>query len=160
MFDKEIIADLLTPPTTTISPILHIMSWHSIGFKFLPTAFLKTLIVKSNRFTSGCGPDDLPPIVLSLAPAGLSLLMSIVGICPDQSNASSSLYAFAHPVLESSTVITVDDFSNDSGTDGSLFIYLYSTENPTPVPHIRIYIASSNVFGLSTGINAQLYPAT
>ena len=35
-----------------------------------------------------------------------------------------------------------------------------TTENPTPVPHIRIYIVSSNERGESTGKKAQLYPAT
>jgi hypothetical protein len=50
----------------------------------------------------------------------------------------------------------VFDFSNVSGRAGSLLTYLYSTENPTPVPHIRIYIASSNDLALSTGRNAQL----
>ena len=109
---------------------------------------------------SGCGPDDLPPIVLRRAPAARSLLTSIAGTCPDQSNASNSRYAFAHPCFESSTVITVVDFSKVSGTEGSLLTYLYSTENPTPVPHIKIYIVSSNDLGLSTGTNEQLYPAT
>ena len=160
IFEREIIADLRTPPTTTTSPILHIMSWHSIGFRFLPVAFLNLEIVKSNKLISGCGPDDLPPIVLSLAPAGLTFETSIAGICPDQSKASNSRYAFAQPCFESSTVIMVVDFSSDSGTAGSLLIYLYSTENPTPVPHIKIYIVSSNERGLSTGTNEQLYPAT
>ena len=117
-------------------------------------------IVKSNRLTSGCGPDDLPPIVLRRAPAGRNFDTSIAGICPAHNIANSSLYAFAQPALESSTTITVDDFSNESGTAGSLLIYLYSTEKPTPVPHIKIYIVSSNERGESTGTNEQLYPAT
>ena len=116
--------------------------------------------MKSNRFINGCGPDDLPPIVFSLAPAGLTLVTSIAGICPVQSSASNSRYAFAQPCFESSTTITVSDFSNFSGTAGSLLIYLYSTENPTPVPHISTYIVSSNDLGESTGKKAQLYPAT
>ena len=136
------------------------MSCASIGFRLRPAADLNFAIVKSNKLTNGCGPEDLPPIVLSLAPAGRTLDTSIAGICPDQSKARSSRYAFAQPCLESSTTITVVDFSNDSGTAGSLLTYLYSTENPTPVPHIRIYIVSSNDLGLSTGTNEQLYPAT
>jgi hypothetical protein len=38
-----------------------------------------------------------------------------------------------------------------SGTSGSLETYWRSTLNPTPVPHIRINIASSNDFMSSTG---------
>ena len=160
ILEREIIAERRTPPTTTTSPILHIMSWHSIGFRLRPREPLNTLIVKSKRFTNGCGPEERPPIVLSLAPAGRSFVTSIVGICPDHSNARSSRYAFAHPAFESSTVITVDVFSKVSGTEGSLLIYLYSTENPTPVPHIRMYIVSSKDLGESTGTNEQLYPGT
>ncbi len=37
-------------------------------------------------------------------------------------------------------------------TDGSLSTFSRSTENPTPVPHINIYIHSSKALGLSTGI--------
>jgi hypothetical protein len=39
-------------------------------------------------------------------------------------------------------------------------MFSLSTENPTPVPHIRIYMVSSNALGLSTGKYEQLYPAT
>ena len=57
------------------------------------------VIAKSKRFTKGCGPLALPPNVFNLAPAGLTLVISIFGICPPYNIASNSLKAFAHPVL-------------------------------------------------------------
>ena len=78
-------------------------------------------IVKSNKLTSGCGPEDLPPIVLSLAPAGLTLVTSKDGILPSQRFFNKDLYAVAHPDLESSTTITSDVFSKVSGIEGSLW---------------------------------------
>ena len=51
--DKDINADLLTPPTTTTSPVLQAISWHSKLVSFLPLAFLNLLIVKSNKSTKG-----------------------------------------------------------------------------------------------------------
>ncbi|ABT16977.1 hypothetical protein ATCV1_z843R [Acanthocystis turfacea chlorella virus 1] len=58
---------------------------------------------------------------------------------------------FAHPARESCTVIMWFDWKSLSGTSGSFATYLSSTLNPTPVPDIRINIASSNALGSSIG---------
>ena len=122
-----------------------------MGNNFLPVAPLNFSIVNLNKLTRGSAPDALPPITFSLAPAGLTLDTSHVGIIPEYNKATNSLYAFAHPVLLSSTVITTSDSCMFSLMIGSLSTFSLSTENPTPVPHIRMYIASSNDLGLSTG---------
>ena len=79
-FDRLIRADRRTPPTTTISAILHTRSWHSIDVSFLPAALLKVSQVKRKRSSRGFGPDALPPNVLSLAPEGRTLEISHFGI--------------------------------------------------------------------------------
>ncbi len=76
-------ADLLTPPTTTTSPTLQMMSWHSSGDSFLPADNLKVDTVNSKRLRNGSGPEDRPPNVLRRAPAGRSLEVSQVGTCPE-----------------------------------------------------------------------------
>ena len=80
--DKDIRADLRTPPTTTTSPVLQTISWHSIEESFLPLAPLNLRIVKSNKSTRGWGPLALPPNVLSLVPTGLTFDMLILGTLP------------------------------------------------------------------------------
>ena len=150
--DKDISAERLTPPTTTTSPILHIISWHSIGYNLLPDAFLNTLMQKWYKSTRGWGPDALPPNVFNLAPDGLTCVTSKDGTCPTYNMAISSRNALAQPGLLSPTVITVVLFSKCSLTTGNLSTFSLSTENPTPVPHIRIYIHSSKLLGLSTGM--------
>ena len=82
-------ADLRTPPTTTICPMKHIKSWHSIEVSLRPCAFLNVLTEKLNNSTRGPGPLALPPNVLSLAPAGRTRVTSHLGISPAHSNASS-----------------------------------------------------------------------
>ena len=99
MLLSEISAERLTPPTTTTSPTLQTKSCASIASSLLPAAFLNISIAKSKRFTSGCGPEALPPIVFSLAPAGLMRVTSTFGICPPYNIAISSLNACAHPAL-------------------------------------------------------------
>ena len=88
-FDKLIIADRRTPPTTTISPILHMMSCASIEDSLRPLASLKVCTVKLNRSTRGAGPEARPPKVFSLAPAGRTLDVSHLGISPEYSRATS-----------------------------------------------------------------------
>ena len=60
-----------------------------------------------NKSSKGAGPLARPPKVLSLAPCGLTLLTSSFGICPAYNKDKSSLYAFAHPIYESATLMTV-----------------------------------------------------
>src|SRR6056300_1136315 len=105
-----------------------------------------------NSSTNGAGPDALPPNVFSLAPAGLTCDTSHFGTCPTYNIAISSLSAFAQPGLLSATLMIVVLSSKCSLTIGSLSTFSLSTENPTPVPHISMYIHSSNERGLSTGI--------
>ncbi|ABT16976.1 hypothetical protein ATCV1_z842R [Acanthocystis turfacea chlorella virus 1] len=79
---RLIIADLRTPPDTTISPILHIISWHSRVVSFLPAAPLNVLTTNQKSSTSGLGPDARPPNVFSLAPGGRIPDTSQVGTSP------------------------------------------------------------------------------
>ena len=104
-----------------------------------------------NKLSKGVGPDALPPNIFSLAPAGLTRDKSHLGISPAHSKANSLRKAFAHPSLLSLTIIVSSVSNNNPGTSGNLFMQSRSTEKPTPVPHISIYIASSNAFGSSTG---------
>ena len=128
------------------------ISWHSIGNKRLPLAFLNTLTVKSNRSSNGCGPLARPPITFNFAPASRTSDTSHVGTCPAYNKAINSRKAFAHPGLLSATRITVLELSKLSETTGSLSTFSLSTLKPTPVPHIRMYMHSSNARGLSTGM--------
>ena len=139
---------------------MHIKSWHSIDDNFLPFAFWKISTEKLNRLSNGRGPDDLPPNVFNLSPAGRTLDISHLGICPANNICINSLYAFAQPILESATTMVVSVSNNSSGTSGNFSTSLRSTENPTPVPHIKINKHSSNAFVLFTARYAQLYPAT
>src|SRR5210317_592031 len=107
---------------------------------------------KRNNSSRGAGPDALPPNVFSLAPAGLTCDTSHFGTCPTYNIAMSSLNALAQPGLLSATVMIVVLSSKCSLTIGNLSTFSLSTEKPTPVPHIKIYIHSSNERGLSTGI--------
>ena len=56
------------------------MSWHSIDFNCLPTAPLNMFTVNVNKSTKGSGQLDLTTNVFNLAPAGLSLDKSQLGI--------------------------------------------------------------------------------
>ena len=58
------------------------MSCTSIEESLRPLACLKVSMTKSKRFFKGSGPDARPPKVFSLAPAGLTLLKSKLGISP------------------------------------------------------------------------------
>ena len=49
---------------------------------FLPRAFLKISTVKRNKLSNGSWPDERPPNVLSLSPAGLTFDISHLAICP------------------------------------------------------------------------------
>src|SRR5271157_6553669 len=80
--ERESMAERRTPPTTTTSPIMHIMSWHSIEFSLRPAAFLKSSTVKRKRRSSGSGPDARPPIVFNNAPFGRIALKSHEGMSP------------------------------------------------------------------------------
>ena len=53
-----------------------------VALEISDSTSLNTLTVKLNKSSNGSGPLDLPPNVLSLAPAGLSLDKSQEGICP------------------------------------------------------------------------------
>src|SRR5690606_18754161 len=81
--EREIIAERRTPPTTTISPILQRMSWHSRELSLRPTAPLNLLMTNLNKSSRGPGPEALPPNVLSLAPAGRTLETSHLGTSPE-----------------------------------------------------------------------------
>ena len=146
---NEIIALRRTPPTTTTSPTLHIRSWHSIEDSLRPSAFLNICTEKLNKSTKGAGPLALPPKVLRRAPAGRTFVISHFGISPAQSRAKTCLKALAQPSLLSRTDTTVS-LSIRLGTSGSLSINCLSTENPTPVPHSKINIASSKALTSST----------
>jgi len=67
--DKEICELRLTPPTTTISAIWLHISWHSRVVSCLPCALCMVSRIKSCNLINGCGPEALPPIVISLAPS-------------------------------------------------------------------------------------------
>ena len=73
-------ADLRTPPTTTISAILHTMSFASTDLSLSPAAFRKVFIVNLNNSSRGSGPEALPPNVLRGVPAGLTFDKSHLGI--------------------------------------------------------------------------------
>src|SRR5208282_3818555 len=107
--DREIIADRRTPPTTTMSPTLHIKSWHSMLVSFLPVAARNVATVNLNRSSSGAGPEERPPKVLRGAPAGRSWERSQEGTIPLYRSAISSLNALDQPILLSSTWITVGE---------------------------------------------------
>ena len=79
------------------------MSWHSIDDNFLPLAFLKISIVKRNKLSNGSLPDDLPPNVFNRSQAALTFDISHLGICPEKSICTNSLYALAQPIFESAT---------------------------------------------------------
>ena len=140
----------LTPPLTTISPTLHIISWHSKLDNLRFCAPLNVAIQKLNRSIKGAGPEALPPNVFSLAPAGLTSETSHLGTSPAHRSANTCLNALAQPSLLSLTIIVVS-LSNMVGTSGNLDMYCRSTLNPTPVPHSSINIASSKLLGSSTG---------
>lgn len=148
-----------TPPTTTISPILHMMSWASMGRSFLPAACCSFWAVNSKRSTSALGPLLRPPNVLRRAPFGRSSVTSYVGSCPLQSSARYSLYAFAQPSLESVTLTMVFVLWKVSAISGSFWMCFCSMLNPTPVPCMRMSRVSSNALMLSTAMKEQLYPA-
>ena len=112
-----------------------------------PCALRNTPTVKLNKSMSGSGPEALPPNVLSRAPAGRTLRISHFGTLPAYSIAISSRYALAHPILLSATTIVVSVSNIPSFTTGRFAIKLRSTLKPTPVPHIRTYISSSNARG-------------
>ena len=78
--DKEIIADLRTPPTTTTSAILHIKSCASSGVNFRPADCLTIATENLNRRSNGSGPDARPPNVFKRAPAGRTPDISQDGI--------------------------------------------------------------------------------
>ena len=131
-----------------------------MAFNFLPLAPLNFSIVKSNKFTNGCGPLALPPNVFNRCPAGRILFTFILGILFVYRYDIKSLNALAHPSLESATEMTSSVCSNSlSGMVGSLSTYCLSTEKPTPVPFINMYSTSSKERGLSIGMYEQLYPA-
>ena len=102
---KLIKADLRTPPTTTMSAILHTRSWHSRDVNFLPAATLNRSTVKLNRSAKGSGPEARPPKVFSLAPAGRTLVKSHLGTLPAYRRLISSLNAEAQPILLSDTTM-------------------------------------------------------
>ena len=114
-------------------------------------------MVKLNRSTKGAGPDARPPKVLSLAPAGRTLDTSHLGISPAYSILIRRRYAFAQPSLLSCTTIVESLSNSSSGTSGRLLMYWRSQENPTPVPHNRMNIASSKALGSSMTRYEQLY---
>ena len=62
-----------------------------MDFKRLPADFLKISTVNLNKSSRGSGPDDLPPNVFNLAPAGRRRDKSHLGICPEYNNDISSL---------------------------------------------------------------------
>src|SRR5210317_973537 len=95
--DKLIIALRRTPPTTTTSPILHIMSWHSILFSLRPAAPLNLATTNLNKSFNGSGPEARPPKVLSLAPAGRILDKSHLGTSPTYSRLISLRSPLAQP---------------------------------------------------------------
>ena len=147
---REINALRLTPPTTTMAATLQMRSCASRSVSLRPAALRNRATVKLNRSTSGAGPDARPPKVLSLAPAGRTLLTSHDGTSPVHSIASSCLNALAHPTLESATTITESVSWNSSATMGSLATSSRSQLKPTPVPQSRMYMHSSKARGWST----------
>jgi len=54
-----------------------------------PTAPLNFSIVNLKRSSRGPGPEALPPKVLRIAPDGLTLVTSHLGISPDQRRAKT-----------------------------------------------------------------------
>ena len=154
--DREIIADRRTPPTTTTSPTLHRISCASSEVSFRPVAPRNFATTYLNKSTSGSGPDALPPKVLSLAPAGRTPETSHLGTSPAYSKARTCRKALAHPSLESLTLMTVPLLYKSTGISGNLDTYFCSTLKPTPVPHNKIYIASSKALGSSIGKYEQL----
>ena len=154
--DSEMSAERRTPPTTTTSAILHTMSWHSMEVSLRPAARRKLSTVKRNSSSNGAGPLARPPKVFSLAPAGRTLLRSHLGVCPPMSSEINSLYAFAHPPLESSTTIVVFVLENSSAMVGNFSTYCRSTEYPTPVPFSSTNRISSNARTRLTVVYAQL----
>ena len=136
------------------------MSWHSIGNSLRPAAPLNLSITNWNSSSRGAGPEARPPNVLSLSPAGRTSEVSHWGTCPAYRSEMSSRRDLAHPGLLSPTLITVSVLCMSSLTTGNLSMQCRSTEKPTPVPHIKMYIVSSNALGLSTGTYEQLYAPT
>ena len=141
---------LRTPPQTTTSATLHTISWHSMDVSLRPAAALNVRTRNLKSSSSGSGPEARPPNVLRGVPAGRIFDRSQLGICPAYSRPTSWRVAEAQPILESRTLMMVSTSWNSSATSGSLLMCWRSTENPTPVPHIRIYMISSNTLGLST----------
>src|SRR3990167_2408964 len=139
MSDKEISALRLTPPETTHSPILQIISCTSNVLNFSPCFLNIISLTKFNRHFSGSGPALFPPIVLRRAPAGRNLDKSNDISLPENQLFIPKTSASAQPSLLSGT-IKVSNFSPVCLTTvGKNSTFFLSTENPTPVPHIRIY---------------------
>ena len=113
-----------------------------------------------NSSTKGSAPLALPPNVFNGEPASLTLLISHLGICPEYNRVTISLKDLDQPILLSGTQTTVSVGWKSSATVGSLSTSDLLTENPTPVPHINIYIISLNFLALSIATKQQLYPAT
>ena len=119
---NEIMALRRTPPTTTISPTLHMRSWHSIDESLRPCASLKVLTAKLNRSIRGAGPDALPPKVFNRAPAGRTFSTFHLGISPAQRSARTCLKALDQPSLLSLTM-TIVSLSKSVGISGSFSMH-------------------------------------
>ena len=116
-------ADLRTPPTTTTSPILHIMSWHWRLVNFSPEASLNLATTKLNRSTNGAGPLARPPNVFNFAPAGLTRLTSHKGMTPLYKEVINVRNEYAQPSLESATMIVSSKLMRFIGTIGNSLTY-------------------------------------
>jgi hypothetical protein len=75
--DRDIRAERLTPPTTTISPTIQTISCTSIEFSLRPLACLNVSTTKSNNRLRGSGPLALPPNVLSRSTSRVVLVSSL-----------------------------------------------------------------------------------
>ena len=73
-----------------------VADWGKAGFE-----------IGNHSYSHHCNLGALPPKILSLAPAGLILDISHLGILPAYNKLISSLYADAHPILLSATTTVV-----------------------------------------------------